>query len=105
MKHAFHIYPALFVLIPVKVGETIQPENAIKENEWNVDPDQYFTSCPQTYWGNCIITGDQKQFLFQSREEKRACPVQSMIDGRLNILEPSKFKGQHYTITYVPVLN
>ena len=105
MKHAFHIYPALFVVIPVEIGEAIHPENSIKETEWNSDPDQYFTSCPQTYWGKCLITGDQKQILYGVSEEKKACPVQSMLGGRLNILEPAKFKGEHYTITYVPVLN
>jgi hypothetical protein len=105
MKHAFHIYPALFVLIPVEVEEAIQPVSQIKEHEWNADPDQYFTSCPQTYWGKCLITGDQKQMLFGTHEEQKACPVQLMLGGRHNILEASKFKGRHYTITYVPVLN
>ncbi len=105
MKHAFHIYPALFVVIPIEVGEAIQPENSIKESEWNSDPDQYFTSCPQTYWGKCLITGDQKQILYGVLEEKKACPVQATLGGRLNILEPTKYKGEHYTITYVPVLN
>lgn len=105
MKHAFHIYPALLVLIPVEVEEAIQPESRIKEDDWNIDPDQYFTSCPQTYWGKCLISGDQKQILYGIGDEPKACPVQSMLGGRLNFLEPSKFKGERYTITYVPVLN
>jgi len=80
-------------------------ERAIKKEDLNSDADQYFTSCPQTYWGKCLITGNQKQILFGTNEEKEACPVQLVLHGKVNILEPSKFKGKRYTITYVPVLN
>jgi hypothetical protein len=105
MKHAFSIYPALLVLIPVKVQETIPPANRMDETEWGTEPDQYFTSCPQTYWGTCLFNGDKVQLMYVTNEDKKVCPVQSMLGGRLNALEPTKFKGQQYTITYIPVLN
>jgi hypothetical protein len=105
MIHAFNIYPALLVLTPVAQRNIPELEQQEEEDTWVAENDGYFTSCPQTYWGDCIFTADQKQLMLSRRNDVRACPVQEKINGRMNVLEPAKFKGQHYTITYIPVLN
>ena len=105
MKRAFNIYPALFVLTPVRQEETVETGNMLKGVEGTSETEHYFTSYPQTYWGNCLYNADQTQLMFGLNTDLKACPVQTQLDGRLNILEPAKFKGEHYTITYIPVLN
>ena len=105
MLHAFNIYPALFVLTPVESGDTNQLDQRNNEQSWIAETDSYFTSCPHTYWGDCVITSNTKQLMVACRNDAQPCPVQEKIDGKLNVLEPAKFKGQHYTVTYIPVLN
>jgi hypothetical protein len=105
MLHAFNIYPSLFVLTPVTEDEMAHMDQQKEENNWGAENDRYFTSCPQTYWGACIVTASQKQLMVGCANDERACPVQENINGRPNMLEPAKFKGNRYTITYIPVLN
>ena len=105
MLHAFNIYPALFVLTPVAEGEMTHLDQEAKEDSWAAETDRYFTSCPQTYWGSCIVTANQKQLMLGCANDDRVCPVQEKINGRSIMLEPSKFKGERYTITFIPVLN
>ena len=102
MQHAFNIYPALLILTPVVSEETISIET---QNDWVSETERYFPNCTQTYWGNCLVNDTQKQFMFRFTKDEQACPVQELLHGRLNVLEPTKFKGKHYTITYIPVLN
>jgi hypothetical protein len=105
MKHAFNIYPALLVLTPMQPEAAFQLNDERCQLEGTTENDRYFTSCPQTYWGDCLFNGEQKQLLIGEKKDKEACPVQGSIGGRLNVLEPAKFKGDRYTITYIPVLN
>jgi hypothetical protein len=104
MKHAFNIYPALLVLTPVKMEQAVELGNQFNI-EGPPEADQYFSCCPQTYWGNCVFKADHSQFMFGTRTEAKVCPIQPQLGGRSNILEPAKFKGKDYTITYIPVLN
>jgi hypothetical protein len=103
MLHAFNIYPALFVITPTTESDTIVEQH--QESSWVAENDRYFTCCPQTYWGDCIFQADTKQLMVCCRNDARPCPVQEKINGKINLLEPAKFKGARYTITYIPVLN
>jgi hypothetical protein len=105
MKHAFNIYPALLVLTPVRLDETVGLTTQFKDSEGTLESERYFTSYPQTYWGNCIVHEDQTQLIFGSKKEKSNYPKLNLSNGRKNFLEPAKFKGKNYTITYIPVLN
>jgi len=105
MKHAFNIYPALLVLTPVRTQQAVELGHQFQQIEGAPEADQYFSCCPQTYWGNCVFKADQTQFMFGSRTEAKICPIYPHLGGRSNILEPAKFKGPNYTITYIPVLN
>jgi hypothetical protein len=105
MHHAFNIYPALLVLTPVAQLEPLGKTNSFEEREGSSATERHFTTCPQTYWGNCLYNENHTQLMFGFRKDPQACPVHEQIDGRLNVLEPTKFKGKHYTITYIPVLN
>jgi hypothetical protein len=104
MLHAFNIYPALLVLTPVQ-EDLPREEDEAEESTWAKEEDRYFTNYPQTYWGDCLFTAQHKQLMLSSRNDAHACPVQERINGKPNILEPAKFKGHNYTITYIPVLN
>jgi hypothetical protein len=104
MLHAFNIYPALLVLTPVKTQETPITQEKERENSWCED-DRHFPSCPQTYWGNCVSNDHHTQLMFSNGMDAEVCPIQKTINGKWNVLEPKKFKGKHYTITYIQVLN
>ena len=108
MKHSFNIYPALFILTPVQVNDAIPPNSheGNDETAWTCEAERYFTSCPQTYWGNCIFNASHTQLILSfNNKEMNDCPVLDLVPGTHKILQPAKFRGKHYTITYIPAEN
>ena len=93
MKHAFNIYPALFILTTVMQEETIQLSEQTCE-KWR-----------QTFWGDCLFNESHTQLVLRFESDMKVCPDQELFDGKLNVLQPAKFKGERYAITYIPVLN
>ena len=100
MKHAFNIYPALLVITPVDVQESSLPEG-----EWPADSDQSLANCPQTYWGDCVCNEKYTQLMFTVKGKTEACLVQELIEGKVDVLQPVKFKGNRFLITFIPVSN
>ena len=107
MRHAFRIYPALLIITPVMQEQTTQTNDLACWNEKpsNYVREAYFTSWPQTYWGDCVINESRTLLVLRFKNEMNAGPVEELLDGKLKVVEPAKLKGKRFTITYVPVLN
>ena len=108
MKHAFNIYPALFILTPVQRAEAalVEGNECNDDRAWAREEERYFTSYPQTYWGNCLLNASRTQLILPfSKGENKGCPVFELNETPQNLLQPAKFRGNRYTITYLPVLN
>ena len=93
MKHAFNIYPALFIITPVRQEQIIEVS------------DQGYGKWRQTFWGDCLFNESHTQLVLRFESDMKAYPDKEVFDDKLNVLKPAKFKGKRYAITYIPVLN
>jgi hypothetical protein len=104
MTHAFNIYPALFILTPVRQEGTIhRNDHAFGDEQYRCEREGNFRSCPRTFWGDCLFNESHTQFVLRFETNSKSCP--ELLDTKLKPLDPAKFRGTRYTITYIPVLN
>jgi len=107
MRGVFNIYPALFILTPVTLEESIQTIDRTSRNKRSnsFGREACLRSWPQAFWGDCLFNENHKQLVLPYNNDMNACVVQQFLNGKSTVLKPAKFKGKRYVITYIPVLN
>ena len=107
MIHAFNIYPAWFILTPIMQEQSIQTSNhsfsneKADSNECRENPGNW----PQTFWGDCLFNENHTQLVLRFESGINTQTAQKLLDANLPALEPVKYKGERYAMTFVPVLN
>jgi hypothetical protein len=86
MKHAFNIYPALLILTPAMRADTIQPLDHVSGKD-------------------CHFNENHTHPILRFDVDMDACLLLELLDEKLIQLKPTKYKGNRYAITYIPVLN
>ena len=101
MQHEFNIYPALFILTPLMQE---QPIHVHARSRGNVRQSNA-SGRPQTFWGDCLFDESHTQLVLRYESDESVNLIQENLDERTYGLEPKKFKGGRYAITYIPVTN
>jgi len=107
MKKTFKIYPALFILSPVQSNHLAKEKEPAKAKMIFDSHDIYFINGhPQTYYGECQFNADRTMVSLPFNQRPR--PFLFMIELPENIftkVEPKKYKGEKFTLTYISVNN
>ena len=90
MKHAFNIYPALFILTPLQRAEAalVEGNECNDERAWASEEERYFTSYPQTYWGNCILNASRTQLLNLILKTRPCFQIEQVLHWRTRFSSP-----------------
>ena len=109
MKKMFTIFPALFVLTPVKIIEpacNTQNYNRGKRINYDSNDDLLFNGRPQAYRRDCLVNTDRSMISICFKNTA----IHSSFHMNLHevfttCLHPVITTGKNYTITYLPVSN
>ncbi len=108
MKQSFEIYPALFRITPRSKNSIpgINLNNICNENNQCKETDNGSElSHPHVHYGSCVVNVAHTLVTLNFGNVIGNTSEFELPDSLLGRLKSETFKGKHYIISYVPVLN
>jgi len=105
MRHEFNIYPALFILTPLMQEQPIHAHVRSCGYVRQSNASGISKGWPQTFWGDCLFDESHTQLVLRYESDESVNLIQENLDEGSCGLEPRKFKGSRYAVTYIPVTN
>ena len=106
MKKVFKIYPALFILGRNQQSQPVIPIGKLWKSGLSHDSKEVlFNGHPQRCYGDCRLNAEGTLVSVHISSAVSCSSLVNLPETIVAVLEPVRYEGGSYTLTYLPVNN